>query len=155
MLQQNFDAPNTPISIDSALAGPDLTEVQVRAIAALHRSPSIEAAADNAGVELTSLRRWMRHDEGFQSKMRQIRHERQVKLEKQLQKTALAAIANLIDLAQAKKLVEPGRASLIRTVVEFAFRPPRYDADIQDRLTAAEKSDAGSAEKRLTTARPS
>jgi len=138
MLQQNFDTPNTPISIDSALPGPDLTEVQERAIAALHRSPSIAAAADEAGVEITSLHRWMRHDEGFQSKMRQIRRERQVKLDKQLQKTALAAIANLIDLAQAKQLVEPARASLIRTVVEFAFRPPRHYADIQDRVTAVE-----------------
>lgn len=138
MLQQNSDARNTPISIDSVPRGPNLTEAQERTIAALHESHSIEAAAHQAGVEVTSLRRWMRDDEGFQSRIRQIRHEKQTELEAQLQKTALDAIANLINLAQAKRILEPERASMIRTAVKSAFRPYRYYGDIQDRLTALE-----------------
>lgn len=138
MLQQNSAAPLSPISIDSALPDTHLTEVQQRAIAALHRSPSIEAAAHKAGVDENSLRRWMREDEEFRSSIHKIRHQTHANLVKRLREIALEAIDDLIDLAQAKKLIEPGRASLIRTTVEFAFRPPRYYPDIQDRLTAAE-----------------
>ena len=138
MLQQNSGAVDTPAAIDSAVPGPRLTKAQERAIAALFESPSIESAARRAGVELASLRRWMRDDEGFQSKIREIRRKAHSDMKKRLQGVALAAIDDLIDRAQAKKLIEPGRVSLLRTAIEFAFRPPRYYTDIQERLTALE-----------------
>ena len=138
MLQHNSATGNLS-AIDSAAPGPCLTNAQERSIAALIESPTIEAAACKAGVTEASLRRWMRDDEGFKSRMREIRREAHSRLERRLQETALKAIDDLIGRAQAKKLIEPGRASLMRTTIEFAFHPPRYYADIQDRIAAVEK----------------
>ena len=138
MLQHNSAAGKPSATNDSATS-PSLTNAQERSIAALLESPTIEAAACKAGVTEASLRRWMRDDEGFRSKMREMRREAHSKLERRLQETALKAIDDLIGRAQAKKLIEPGRASLMRTTIEFAFRPPRYFADIEDRITTIEK----------------
>ena len=138
MLQQSSAAGVTSATIDSAAPRPCLTNAQERAVAALFESPSIESAACKAGVELASLRRWMSDDEGFQSKIREIRRQAHANLKKRLQGIALAAIDDLIDRAQAGKLLEPERVSLLRTVIEFAFRPPRYFADIEQRVIALE-----------------
>ena len=148
MLQQNRAAGDTPAAIDSAVPGPRLTKAQERAIAALFESPSIDSAARRAGVELASLRRWMSDDEGFQSKMREIRRKTHSDMKKRLQEGALAAIDNLIDRAQAKKLIEPGRVLLLRTAIEFAFRPPRYYADIEERLTVLENQQRAAQDSR-------
>ncbi len=138
MLQQNCAAGNPSATIHSTVPDQGLTKSQERAIAALLESPSIESAARRAGVELASLRRWMRDDEGFQSRMSEIRRKAHSDMKKRLREGALKAIDDLIDLATAKKLVPRGKASLIRTLVEFAFRPPRYYADIEERLSAME-----------------
>ena len=138
MLQQNSAAGDAPLTIDSAAPGPCLTKAQERAIAALLESPSIESAACKAGVKEASLRRWMRDDEGFQSRIQEIRRKAHSNLKKRLQEGALKAIDDLIDRAQAKKLLEPGHVSLLRTAIEFAFRPPRYFADIEKRIAAVE-----------------
>ena len=138
MLQHNSAAGKPSATNDSATS-PSLTNAQERSIAALLESPTIEAAACKAGVTEASLRRWMRDDEGFRSTMREMRREAHSKLERRLQETALKAIDDLIGRAQAKQLIEPGRASLMRTTIEFAFRPPRYFADIEDRITTIEK----------------
>ncbi len=138
MLQQNCAAGNPSATIHSTVPDQGLTKSQERAIAALLDSPSIESAARRAGVELASLRRWMRDDEGFQSRMSEIRRKAHSDMTKRLREGALEAIDDLIDLVTAKKLVPRGKASLIRTLVEFAFRPPRYYADIEERLSAVE-----------------
>ncbi len=138
MLQQNCAAGNPSTTTHSTVPDQRLTKSQERAITALLESPSIESAARRAGVELTSLRRWMREDEGFQSRMTAIRRKTHSDLQKRLRKGALKAIDDLIDLVAAKKLVPRGKVSLIRTLIEFAFRPPRYYADIEDRLSVLE-----------------
>ena len=148
MLQQNCAAGNPSATIHSTVPDQGLTKSQERAIAALLESPSIESAARRAGVKLASLRRWMRDDEGFQSKIREIRRKTHSDMKKRLQEGALAAIDDLIDRAQAKKLIEPGRVSLLRTAIEFAFRPPRYYTDIRERLTALENQQRAAQDSR-------
>lgn len=138
MLQQNCAAGNPSTTTHSTVPDQRLTKSQERAIAALLESPSIESAARRAGVELTSLRRWMREDEGFQSRMSEIRRKTHSDLQKLLRERALEAIDNLINLVSAKKLLPRGKVSLIRTLIEFAFRPPRYYADIEERLSVLE-----------------
>ena len=138
MLQQNCSAGNPSATIHSTVPDQGLTKSQERAIAALLESRSIESAARRAGVKLASLRRWMRDDEGFQSRMSEIRRKAHSDMKKRLREGALKAIDDLINLAAAKKLLPRGKASLIRTLVEFAFRPPRYYTDIQERLSALE-----------------
>ena len=138
MLQQNCAAGNPSTTMHSTVPDQGLTKSQERAIAALLESRSIESAARKARVELASLRRWMRDDEGFQSRMSEIRRKAHSDMKKRLREGALEANDDLIDLVTAKKLVPRGKASLIRTLVEFAFRPPRYYADIEERLSAVQ-----------------
>ncbi len=112
MLQQNCAAGNSSAAIHSTVPDQGLTKSQERAIAALLESRSIESAARRAGVELASLRRWMRDDEGFQSRMSEIRRKAHSDMKKRLREGALKAIDDLIDLVTAKKLVPRGKASL-------------------------------------------
>ena len=148
MLQQNCAAGNPSATIHSTVPDQGLSKSQERAIAALLDSPSIESAARRAGVELASLHRWMRDDEGFQSRMSEIRRKAHSDMKKRLREGALEAIDDLIDLAAAKKLLPRGKASLIRTLVEFAFSPPRYYTDIQERLSALENQQRAAGKSR-------
>ena len=52
-----------------------LTPGQERAIRAMLTAPSVAAAARQADVGQSTLRRWLREDDNFQTELRQIREE--------------------------------------------------------------------------------
>ena len=82
-----------------------MTAKQEKALAALIRSPTIEAAAGAVGVGYTTLRRWLKEDAAFQQEYR-------------------AALANLTEdaIAQAKQNLSPA-LSVLREITESADQP--------------------------------
>ena len=116
-----------------------LTPLQERAIEALLAAPSIAAAARDADVCESSLRRWLREDENFQGKLRGPREEALSHAVLQLQNGASKAVGKLCDLIDRDKGVEPGRASLVRTAFEYAHRANVY-SDVIERLEIVEQN---------------
>ena len=91
-------------------------------IAALLESPSIAAAARKAEVGESTLRQWLREDEDFQAMLRLTRHETLSHVTTRLQQEAEKAVDAASTMIASKRKIEPGRASLIRTLFDFAYR---------------------------------
>ena len=123
-----------------------LTPSQERAIKALLDSRSIAAAARQADVGESSLRRWLREDDNFQNKLRRIREQSLSHAALQLQEGVSKAVGILYDLIERDKRIEPGRASLIRAAVDFGFRSSVY-SDVIERLKTVEKNQSGAAKQ--------
>ena len=117
------------------------TPSQERAIEALLASRSIAAAARQATVGESSLRRWLREDDNFQDKLRRLREQSLSHAALQLQEGVSKAVGILYDLIERDKRIEPGRASLIRTAVDFGFRSSVY-SDVIERMKTLEKNQA-------------
>ena len=123
-----------------------LTPSQERAIQALLTSRSIAAAARKADVGESSLRRWLREDDNFQDKLRRLREQSLSHAALQLQEGVSKAVGILYDLIEREKRVEPGRASLIRTALDYGFRSSIY-SDVIERLKTVEMSRSGAAKQ--------
>ena len=112
---------------------------QKRAITALLDSSSLVAAASRAEIGESTLRRWLHEDEQFQTKLRQLREEALGQASLRLQQSASLAVERLFDLLASKDRIEPGRASLVRTAIDFAFRSGAY-SDLAERIAALENA---------------
>ena len=118
-----------------------LTPSQERAVTAMLTARSIAAAARAAEVGESSLRRWLRQGENFQTKLRGLREEALSQGALKLQNGVPEAVETLYRLIARDKGVEPGRASLVRTALEFAYRSSVYN-DVMERLKIVEKQAA-------------
>ena len=110
-----------------------------RALAALLDSRTIVAAAQKAQVGESTLRRWLRDDEEFQRQLRQQRQQALGHVALRLQQRASEAVEVLFDNLASEKRVEPGRAAMLRTALDFAFRAGSYN-DLAERLNALERA---------------
>ncbi|MCH8869476.1 MAG: hypothetical protein IIC85_07175 [Chloroflexi bacterium] len=97
------------------------------------------AAARQADVGQSTLRRWLREDDNFQEKLRQFRELALSHAALMLQQGVATAVCIMYDLIESGKPIDPGRVSLIRIAIEFAFRAAVY-CDILDRVKALEKA---------------
>ena len=97
---------------------PSLTPGQELALPALLTCPTIRAAAKQAGLSERSMRRWMHEDEHFQKTLRQLRNEALGQASTHLQQGATQAVRAMYDLIGSDRLIETGRATLIRTAPE-------------------------------------
>ena len=86
-----------------------LTPSQERAVTAMLTARSIAAAARAAEVGESSLRRWLRQDENFQTKLRGLREEALSQGALKLQSGVPEAVETLYRLIARDKGVEPGR----------------------------------------------
>ena len=116
-----------------------LTPSQERAIGALLTARSVAAAARQANVGQSTLRRWLREDDNFQNQFRQYRQEALSHAALILQLGAADAVWIMRELIRTNAPVERTRVSLIRTAIEYAFRSAVY-LDIIDRVKALEKA---------------
>ena len=87
-----------------------VTPSQQRALVALAEARSIVAAARTAGVGESSIRRWLREDERFQTKLRQVREEALSHASLRLQQGASRAVEAMLELIESKDRIEVGRA---------------------------------------------
>ena len=106
---------------------------------ALLTARSVAAAARQANVGQSTLRRWLREDDNFQNELRQYRQEALSHAALILQQRAAEAVCIMYELIQSGRPVDRGRVSLIRTAIEYAFRAAVY-LDIIDRVKALEKA---------------
>ena len=116
-----------------------LTPGQERAIQAMITERSIAAAARQADVRQSTLRRWLREDDNFQEKLRQFREQALSHAALLLQQGVATAIVIMHELIQSEGRIDPGRVALIKTAIEFAFRAAVY-CDIMDRVKDLEKA---------------
>ena len=130
---------------DSAAApdpdAPKLNPTQHRALAALLEAPSIAAAARQTGVNERTIRRWLHDDPDFQAELSRMRRQYLGHAATRLQSSASVAVQTLLDLLAAKDRIEPGRAALVRTALDFAFRAGSY-TDLAERLDDLEAAAA-------------
>ena len=116
-----------------------LTPGQERAIQAMITERSIAAAARQADVGQSTLRRWLREDDNFQEKLRQFREQALSHAALLLQQGVATAVVIMHELIQSEGRIDPGRVALIKTAIEFAFRAAVY-CDIMDRVKDLEKA---------------
>ena len=115
-----------------------LTPRQVQALAALLNSPSIVAAAARVGIHEGTIRRWIRDDPSFRLKLRELRTEALTGASNRLQVDAYGAVEVLHTLIRSDKKIETGRAALIRTALDYAFKAGGY-VDLVERIDALER----------------
>ncbi|MEX2301328.1 MAG: transposase family protein [Bryobacterales bacterium] len=130
------DWTTTPEPDSAAAPDPDAAELnpnQHRALAALLGAPSIAAAARHTGINERTIRRWLHDDPDFRAELSRMRRQYLAHAATRLQSSASAAVQTLLDLLAAKDHIEPGRASLVRTALDFAFRAGSY-TDLAERL---------------------
>ena len=117
---------------------PQLTPAQKRAIPALLSAPSITEAARESKVSKRSIFRWLRENAPFQDALAEARQQALAHAATRLQHFAGETVETMQGLLQSDRHIEPGRASLVRTALDFAFRAGAYD-DLQRRLRQLEK----------------
>ena len=117
---------------------PALKPSQEQALSALLTCPTVRAAARQVGVHDRTIRRWLQDDKQFQKRLRQLRNEALGQASTHLQQGATQAVRAMYDLIESDQLIETGRATLIRTALDFAFRSGAY-GDLADRIADLEK----------------
>ena len=99
---------------------------------------SVAAAARQANVGQSTLRRWLREDDNFQTELRNYREEALTHASLILQQNCAKAVCLMYEFIESGAPVPHGKVTLIRTAIEFAFRSAVY-CDIIDRVRALEK----------------
>ena len=120
---------------------PHLKPSQARAVTVLLESPSIVAAARKAKVGESTLRCWLREDEHFQMTLRRLREEALTHASLRLQAKCLPSGRTHDRAHQFEGPHRTGRASIARTLLDFAFRAGAY-SDLADRIRAIEQAAA-------------
>ena len=109
---------------------------QQRALAALIRAPTIEAAAETAGVGYSTLRRWMREDTEFkaayQAEMGALLEDASAQSKKSLS-TALSVLTQVMEESENPQ----ARIAAARATIEYTLRLNEA-ADVERRLAALE-----------------
>ena len=116
-----------------------VTPSQQRALVALLEARSIVAAARQARVGESSIRRWLRENEVFQTQLRQLREEALSHASLRLQHGASRAVEAMLNLFESKDRIEVGRASLVRAAIDLAFRSGAY-SDLAERVATLEEN---------------
>jgi len=137
-------------AIESEPGSRELNPNQQRALVALLGAPSIAAAARQAGIGERTIRRWLHDDLEFQTELRQMRGQHLTQAATRLQSTATRAVQALVDLLASKDRIEPGRAALVRTALDFAFRAGSY-TDLAERIEELEQEAARQRAKAIPT----
>ena len=84
-----------------------LTPGQERAVQAMLTARSIAAAARQANVGQSTLRRWLREDNNFQNKLRQFREQALSHAALLLQQGVATAVAIMHELIQSEGRIDP------------------------------------------------
>lgn len=118
-----------------------MTSRQEKALASLIRAPTRAAAAKEAGVGISTLRRWMRDDTEFRSAYRaaldELLQDASAQSKQNLTK-ALDVLAEIMESGENSQV----RISAARSTLEFLLKL-NEQADIVARLNALEEAEDG------------
>ena len=135
--------PAGELSVATADPEPALTQRQQLALVALLSAHSVAAAAHRSGVSERSIHRWLSQDKQFQSRLRQLRQRALDQASLQMQQVASDAVAAMDELIHSDRAIESGRAALIRTALDFAYRSGTLANRIADLETAVPEEKKG------------
>ena len=125
------------LSVASADPEPALTQPKQLALVALLSAHSVAAAARRSGVSERSIHRWLRQDKQFQTRLRQLRQRALDQASLHMQHVASDAVVAMHELIRSGRAIESGRAALIRTALDFAYRSGTLANRIADLEQAA------------------
>ncbi len=128
--------PVNELSVASADPEPALTQTKQLALVALLSAHSVAAAARRSGVSERSIHRWLRQDKQFQTKLRRLRQRALDQASLHMQQVASDAVTVMDELIHSDRAIESGRAALIRTALDFAYR----SGTLADRIAGLEEA---------------
>ena len=114
-----------------------MTERQHRALAALIRSPTIEAAATAAGIGYTTLRRWLKEDDAFKSAYQTELTGLVEAAAVQAKQSLSPALSTLREIVEDPDVGAAARISAARALLDYGLKLTEI-ADIVPRLEALE-----------------
>lgn len=120
-----------------------MTERQQRALAALIRSPTIEAAATAAGIGYTTLRRWLKEDDAFRSAYQAELTGLVEAAAAQAKQSLAPALSTLREIVEDPEVGAAARISAARALLDYGLKLTEI-ADIIPRLEALENDARGS-----------
>ena len=129
--------PVNELSVASAEPEPALTQRQQLALVALISARSVAAAARQSGVSERSIHRWLSQNTTFQTRVRQLRQGALDRAALHMQQVASDAVTVMDELIHSDRDIESGRAALIRTALDFAYRSGTLAGRIADLEQAA------------------
>jgi len=118
--------------------GEKLSRKQEQAIVALLEKPTVEKAAQQAGLAEKTLRLWMKKPE-FQKAYRQARLQLVDEAIKQLQNSCTVAAQTLKAIAIDKQTPPASRVSACKGIFDLVFKGTEF-CEIVERLDRLEKS---------------
>ena len=113
-----------------------MTNRQQKALAALIRAPTRAAAAKEAGVGVSTLRRWMREDTEFRDEYQRARSELLEDASAQSKKSLSTALSVLTQVMEESENPQ-ARIAAARATIEYTLRLNEA-ADVERRLAALE-----------------
>lgn len=119
-----------------------MTNRQQKALVALIRAPTIEAAAETAGVGYSTLRRWMREDTEFKIAYRAALDELLQDASAQAKQSLSPALKALGEIVEDEGQPATARISAARSILEYGLKLTET-VDILARLDALEGSLGG------------
>ena len=99
---------------------------------------SVAAAARQANVGQSTLRRWLREDDNFEPELHRYREEALCFASLNLQRNLAWVVGLMYEFIKTDAPVPHGKVTLIRTAIEYAFRSAVY-CDIVGRVRALER----------------
>ena len=112
---------------------------QKKALAALIRSPTIEAAAQEAGIGYSTLRRWLKDDADFQQAYREELDGLVADAAAQAKQSLSPALSTLREIVEDQTLPGAVRVSAARALLDAALKLTEI-TDILPRLEMIEAS---------------
>jgi len=115
------------------------------AITALLACPTIEAAAERAGIAPVTLRRWLAEDE-FRRRYRAARRQVVEHAVSSLQQATGPAVETLVEVAGNIAAPSAARVSAAKTILELAIKGIEL-VDLAERIEALEQAAEATAER--------
>ncbi|MGA2400970.1 MAG: hypothetical protein ABSG91_04595 [Syntrophobacteraceae bacterium] len=100
----------------------DLNGKKTRALSALLSCKSVEEAAQQAGVSKTTLFRWLREDEEFQSEYTKAGSQLMEEVLRQLQQICTGAVETLADVMADGEATASSRVTAARATLELTLK---------------------------------
>jgi AcrR family transcriptional regulator len=121
--------------------GASLDPKQERAIASLLSEPTVERAAEKAGVNPATVYRWFK-DDPFSIAYREARRHAVQQAIAHLQQTSHAAVSALQDVMSDSDSPASARVTAAKTILELAIRAVELE-DLAARVEALERAQEG------------
>lgn len=117
--------------------GQKISRNKERVIAALLSFPSIQEAAENAGVSESTVRRWLK-DDHFTAAYRKARHQVVSQAIGKLQTNISGAIDVLMDIAENEQAPASARVTAARAIIDQSLKAVEVE-NVEERIERLEQ----------------